>query len=660
MKISLIALLLINSATSVAFAAERGEDATGLAGIAGTGLAAYRSPHAPGFREAVRKSVYVSARDGTRLAVDYYLPSNAGKPIAGRYPTLFVYERYTRGSLDADGNLVTRDGGLVTRKNGIAMLDENSIEVYPSFLRQGYAVVIAEVRGAGASFGTAHHEGDVVEGRDGKDLVDWIAAQSWSDGAVGMYGISYLAELQPRVAAERPKALKALSMTMAFFDGANNAYSMGGIYRVGWLGAWTRATAADDSRTAAKRAGEKIQPVDADRDRTLLNAAIEQHQVQPTGDSYLQHLQEFTSVGVLRDRLAFLDRYQASGQNNLSTFLPQVNAAQVPALLIGGWSDLYATDMLHWYGNLTAPRRLIYGPYAHGVLGPGVDPRDRELTRIRTVETLRWFDYWLKGIKNDAMTRPAVQFGLPVDQRHTQWYAADSWPPPRAKAKSFYFSSGRTGTVRSQNDGALSAAVPASASADKWTVSYETTTGTAGTRWYYKTGVFPIDMTINDYRSLTYTTEPLTQDTALVGSPVVDLYLSSDNAPLVDVYVYLTEVLADGSSHLITEGMLRSSHRTLGKPPYNNFGDPFPSSQAHDVEAAPPLGSTPVKLRFPLIATGKIFKAGNRIRVTVSGTDKGNTTTPELEPAPRLILHSSAALPSRIELPLLPAERTTE
>lgn len=604
---------------------------------------------------ASRKSIYVPVRDKTRLAVDFYLPAADG---TRKFSTIFLYTRYSRGSTNPDGSFTSTEGLKVDR-DGVARLDIGGADdatqsgSVAQFLRHGYAVVIAEMRGAGASFGPQHHEGDDVEGRDGKDLVDWIARQPWSNGRVGMFGTSYLAEVQPRVAALKPAPLKALVMVQGFFDGANSAYAMGGIHRSGWAGAWQAAVARLDSLASAAKARAAITPVDADADRRLLREAIEQHQQEPAGTDYRTYSADFTGIGVLRDTLGFIDRYQAVGANNLSTLVPKFNAANVPTLLIGGWEDLYVTDMMLWNANISVPHKLIYGPWGHGgALGPGLNPRNLEFRTVRTTEALRWFDHWLKQMPNDAMEKPAIRLEVAIDQKQAIGLSSDTWPLPGTRTISYYLSPGRTGTVQSQNDGALSVTAP-QRSLDNWVVDYGTSLGTAGTRWEYKR-IYPIAMLQNDLRSLTYTSDPIETDMLVAGSPSLSLWLSSENAPVVDIYAYLSEVDPDGTSRLVTEGMIRSSHRTLGPAPYDNLGRPFPTSNAADVAAAPALNGDATLIRFPMLVTGKVFRAGSRIRVTISGNDKGNTTTPILDTAPKLKMFLGGATLSQIELPIAP------
>ena len=638
------ALLAIISCTTYA-------EIPAVMSTAQAGLGEYRASEPLRFREAVRRSVYVPMRDGVRLAVDYYLPATSGHMPSGPFPVVVEYTRYGRARPTANGGTVRWDDAPADAHGRLQLPKQPTGPLL--LLGYGYAIVVIDMRGAGASFGPSGEEGDAVEGRDGYDAIGWIAEQPWSDGNIGMMGGSYLGEIQPRVAAERPPALKALSMQVAFFDGPNGAYAMGGVYRAGWMGDWSSRVATSDNRSSQPAARiTNIAAVDDDPEQVELRKAIEEHRRGGSAMTYMRYFKDFATFGVLRDRISFIDQYQSTGQNNLHTIVGRVNRSAVPTLLLGGWHDIYPNDMLYWFANLTVPRKLILGPYAHGSFGPMPDdPRDLEWRRIVARETLRWFDYWLRGIRNDAEDRSSIHYGLEHSRERTDWYTAASWPPATVTYLDLHLSAQVAGGVQSQNDGSLTLQPDPQSQRQPWTVDYRTTTGDIGTRWFLRK-VYAIEMAGNDMKSMTYTSPPLYQELQAVGIPVVRLQLSSDNVPDADIYAYLTAVDPQGRSRLVSEGILRASHRTLGKAPYANFDLPFPTSNSADVAAAAPLSKTPVTLEFAMLAIGRIFHPGERIRLTISGADRGNTVTPEHDPAPHLALHLGGDGRALLRLPI--------
>src|SRR5579863_2969783 len=151
----------------------------------------------------VARNVMVPMRDGVKLATDVYLPARNGAQAPGKFPVLVSRTPYGKAS-------------------GPAGVDE----VASYFAKSGYAVVVQDCRGRYNSQGTFYI--DVNEGRDGYDTVEWAARQPWSNGKVGTYGGSYLAQVQNALAVLRPPHLAAMFVMM----GTSNYYD-DGAYRGG-------------------------------------------------------------------------------------------------------------------------------------------------------------------------------------------------------------------------------------------------------------------------------------------------------------------------------------------------------------------------------------------------------------------------------------------
>jgi putative CocE/NonD family hydrolase len=149
---------------------------------------------------------------------------------------------------------------------------------------------------------------------------------------------------------------------------------------------------------------------------------------------------------------------------------------------------------------------------------------------------------------------------------------------------------------------------------------------------------------------LTYTSEPLTADTEITGYPLVHLWVTS-TAPDGDFFAFLQDVDDTGTSRPISDGALRASHRALTEPPYENFGLPYHSGLQSD---AAPLPPTPSELVFGLTSTSYVVKAGHRVRLTITGADRGSAQTPELSPAPTVNVLRSVDYASYVTLPIIP------
>jgi uncharacterized protein len=565
-----------------------------------------------GYSEAVydgwvRTSQYVTARDGTRIAMDILRPTNKGVLHEEPLPAIWEHRRYQRASIDRNGNISSQ----------LDRQDHPMRKVVP----YGYIFAVAAVRGSGASFGTRVDATPPQESLDAYDITEWLAAQPWCGGSVGMYGISYSGTAQFMAASTSPPHLKAIFPEMAMFDLYDFCYP-GGIFRYHFMQRWAEQARALDLHKARKAA-----PVDEDADQVLLKQAAEQHR----GNFDLERI----AKAGYRD-MAFAGPGQVYLTNSPSTYIEGVRASKVAIYQRAGWFDMYPRDMLLWFCNLDNPKKIAIGPWNH-YQSQGVD---------RGTEMLRWFDYWLKGIDNGIMDEPPIVYCVmdAPEDRMIRW--AQQWPLPQARPTKYYLSAGPSGSIDSVNDGLLGRSEPESGF-DSYTVDYTTTSGSK-TRWMPGPPQYP-DMATNDRKALTYTTEPLARAVEIIGHPVVHLWLQ---CPVddIDVFVYLEDVDPAGRSTYITDGCLRASHRTLSRAPYNRLGLPYSRSFEEDVTL---LSDEPVELVFDLLPTAQHFKAGHRIRMAVTGADKDSYRHLRRDSMPTIRLLRDAQHRSHMILPVI-------
>jgi putative CocE/NonD family hydrolase len=248
------------------------------------------------------------------------------------------------------------------------------------------------------------------------------------------------------------------------------------------------------------------------------------------------------------------------------------------------------------------------------------------------------------------MKEPSIYYYVMGASKKGTWRTTNQWPLANQKPSRFYFSEGKTGSIASVNDGFLLPEPPGNKdAADAYTVDYSTTSGKYS-RWYAVNWPrnYP-NMQTNDQKALTYTTPPLQSDTEVTGHPIVHLWFVTD-APDLDFFVYLEEVVGSRSTY-ITEGNLRVSHRALSKAPYNNLGLPYHSHYKSDL--APIPAGKPVELVFTLLPTSYLFRAGHRIRLTITCADADNFETPVLSPTPKIHLLRDSAHTSFVEFPII-------
>ena len=590
------------------------------------------------YSEWVRESHYVTMRDGVKIAVDIIRPAIKGIAVDQKMPVVWTHSRYHRGSPPAAVIQASRELGKPSKDwnlDSIPPKVASLVDRDPSLqrlIKHGYVVVSAQVRGGGASSGRYQGLFSPAETADAHDLMDWMVKQPWCDGNLGMFGGSYLGITQYMAASTKHPALKAIFPNVAGFDMYDLARD-GGIYRENMLQHWGLLTHNLDVSYPEP-------PVDEDSTGAMWRAALKDH---------LKNWNVVTEWGAARFRDHKTPNFDLITFQP-SSYLAQMNESGVAAYHWGGWYDVFARDEMLWFRNWTGVDRVAMGPWSHAAQDSTMGA---ERARLTSAEQHRWFDRWLKGIQNGVDKDPPVEFALMIDPGKWVWESADAWPLKTVTNVDYFFGAGSSASVKSVNDGLL---VPGSAGEvgeDKWKVDLTTTTGTA-TRWDNAVGQgmmkYP-DLTPNDAKGLTYTTAPLAKDVTVIGHPVVTLYVSSDQTD-GDFYAYLEEVDSTGFSRYVTEGMLRASHRTLTKPPWDNLDLPWHLNQKDDVK--PLVPGKMVELDFSLEPTATVFNAGHRIRVTIVGADVDNTEKPPVHGRPTVTLHRGGESASRISLPIRP------
>ncbi|MBW2358416.1 MAG: CocE/NonD family hydrolase [Deltaproteobacteria bacterium] len=599
-----------------------------------------------GYSEAIydgnkRISDYLTLSDGTRLAYDLILPTKKGVPASEPLPVLFKYTPYMRTFriFDKDGkNLLTFFMDLKWYEKAILRIrywlsDQGHLmgslmrtKWLRNMVRHGYAVIVVERPGTGASFGIAKQSMETVA-REENEILDWIASRAWCNGNIGMYGDSQQAWIQFAAAGTGNPHLKAIFPAASQLDLYDALQYRGGIYNKAFNSFYDRIVPYLDNL---------ITPVDSDKDGTLLAQAR-----QERSGSELK-VSEVVKYPFRDSKLPdgrFLWKILA-----VYPFIERVNNSGIPVYMTTGWYDIFLGDMFLWYDNLSVPKRLTARPLDHS----GMDATQFDLDY--EAEAHRWFDYWLKGFDNGIMEEPPIHYYVMGVPKKEAWQKSNQWPLAKQELKRFHFDEGKTGSITSVNDGFLTTESPPAPDAfDVYTVDYTTTSGKKS-RWVAveEEHDYP-DMRANDEKALTYTTSPLEADVEVTGHPVAYLWLTTD-APDLDVFVYLEEVDRDGKSTYITEGTLRASHRKLCQAPFNNLGLPYHSHYQSDLTPIP--AGEPFELAFSLLPTSYRFHKESRIRITVVCADADNFDTPVIDPAPKLQLLRGMNHPSFIQLPV--------
>ncbi len=574
----------------------------------------------PRYRGVSRSSRYLVMRDSVRLAIDVYLPQDL--ETGARLPAILEQTRYFRS---------------VEFRPNFREADQPAPHIV-EFVTRGYAYVISDVRGTGASFGTRRAELSRLEVADGRDIVDWIIEQPWSDGKLGATGVSYVGSTAELLLGVRHPAVKAVVPRFALFDAYTDIVFPGGIHQTWFSRAWQQAIRGLDLNQVAAPARDRItgvRPADEDPNGSLLALAIEEHATNDDVDAGLSSItfrDDRTSSGWTLDELS------------AHSYVRDAAASGAAIYSYSGWFDGgYPHSAIKRFMTLrNRGSRLILGPWSHGgrfVFTPGGGTKRSGFDHTR--ELLRFFDHHLKGIDTGVASEPPVHYYTMGEER---WKTANTWPVAGTHRERWYLSSDHT----------LSRARPRQAgSLDTYRV--DVTAGTGGAaRWNTLVGGGPVDYpdrSADDRKLLTYTSAPLAADLEVTGHPMVTLFVSS-SATDGQFFLYLEQVDEAGRVGYVTEGQLRALHRKLSdaRPPYR-LVVPYRTFLRRD--ARPLVPGQVATLTFDLLPTSVLFRKGHRLRVALAGADKDHFAVWPGDP-PTLEVHRGAQYASSLDLPIVP------
>ena len=547
------------------------------------------------YTEQVATSFYVPMRDGTRIAISLHRPSVNGVPVETPLPVIWHH------ALN-----IEEAGARETQAAGGGPGDRTPLS---DLTRQGYIVAIAARRGNGASFGTRRGYADSTESFDAYEITEWLAAQSWSTGKIGIYGCSNTGEAAMHALRSRPPSLKAVFAGCFAWD-RFDGHTRGAI--IANYGTGPTRTLEDDMRAT---------PVQGDEDRILLRQAAEEH-LGSTNMLALMQSQPY------RDSFSPLVMAKFWGEVSLGNYKSQIQQSGAALYIQGGWYDDFRTEGFMALANLPGQARMIIGPWRHCV-SPGFDLR---------AEQVRFFDYHLKGIDTGIQNDAPIHYftiGAPEGQ---EWRTAQQWPLADTDNQRIFL-----------GDGTLQAVAPRRTTAETFDVDYAITCPHDPAA----PNMGPFTQPCHPTSAAVFTGRPFTTDTEVTGNPVIDVWVSS-NAPEQAVFANLEDVAPDGTITVVSEGRQRASLRKVVDAPWDTMGLPWRRAWAEDHE--PLVEGVPVKVSFDMLATSYVFKAGHRLQVSIAGSEPRERGRVEVE-APRMTVHSGGDLTSSIVIPFRPAAR---
>lgn len=571
--------------------------------------------------------VMVPMRDGVRLSTELYRPARDGAPVAGQFPVLLLRTPYE-----------LRDSAIVRQAR--------------TFAAAGYVVALQNIRGRYRSEGRFTKYAD-VDAPDGHDAIEWLAAQPWSTGKVGMWGRSYAAHAQAMAAMTRPPHLAALLINQGgMADGRDHAVRQGGAFELGREMTWAFQEARRETDDPIARQLLEREKVEAWYTAMPLKR----------GQSPLRYVPEYE--GYFFDEWEHADDDAYWARPALRWRTRYASSADVPMRHVGGWYDIFLRGtVMNWEGlsrGRRGPVQAVIGPWVHGgnarsYAGEVDFGPDAAIAAFDTDYHLRWFDRWLKGIDTgvdrDARLRLFVMGGGDGRKgsagrlRHGgRWIDSDTFPLRGTRMTTYHLHA----------DGALRPEVAPRPGARSFVADPAHPVPTLGGNVSNRVRDGAYDQRERaDFPAsqapylplraradvLVFETAPLDRDVTLVGPIELEAWISTSGpdadltAKLIDVHPPNADY-PDGFDMNLTDGIVRLSYRNDART------------------RQPVVPGTVYRVVLRLFPTANTFAKGHRIRLDLAGSN-----FPRFDLATRTAVettvHLSPTRPTRVRLPVV-------
>lgn len=498
--------------------------------LAGANCGAWSAPAVESRYDVSVKEVWIPMNDGVRLSATLYMPTP--RQHGEKFPAVLEYLPYRKDELTS------------------------YIRVHDYFAHHGFVSARVDIRGTGRSEGHApDREYSKAEQEDAERVIAWLAHQDWSNGSVGMFGISWGGFNSVQMAMRNPPGLKAIIAICATED----------LFR------------------------EDVHFIDGmmHDDEYELNVDLQVSMTRspdfPTDEASLAERFDNPPWFVMYKRHPRAGAFWDAPVRSLSSI-------KVPVFLIGGMLDGYRDSIPRMLQEIKAPTRALLGPWNHSepdeaVPGPAIEWRD---------QAVAWWTQWLKPNQGYGVEGPRLAVymnhwyppNIRIREIPGEWRAENGWPPKDLRLQTLYLADDHslreTSAQPSRHELAYRpAAAQEAGGPDFW--------------W----GDVNADQRSVDAYSLIYDSAPLPQPLAILGRPRACLHATA-SAPMADWFVRVSDVAPDGVTTLVAGGGLNGAHR---ESPRN----PMPLEPGRDYE-----------LCLDLHLTSWVFPPSHRIRVAVS------------------------------------------
>ena len=541
----------------------------------------------------VEKDVFVMVRDGVRVAVNIYRPDADGK-----FPALLAMGGYGKELQEClippqplarspvwDGNIEAGD----------------TTQIVP----RGYVHVIGDVRGVGNSEGEYPGIGSTQEGEDCADVIEWIAKQPWCDGNVGMIGNSYYGQIQLVTAIQQPPHLKAIFVAHVWADFYEEVYR-GGVLGLFFYGLWDGRHGT--SGYAPKNAVSKMV-------KTLSKDELERRRQELLKHPDISHYPNlYHLLNYPQKNPQFFDflmnPLNGPFWSDLSIY-GSYDKIKVPVFVVGKVAH-EANGFWDVYAGIHTPKRMLVKP------GPPEERPWREDLELM----MKWYDYWLKGEKNDVMDGPPIRMFV---QGVNQWRNESEWPLPGIEWTKCYLR--------------------------RWEgLSFGPELLQPEPDCFLQQPLF----LSNKRDSVEYISPPMPENLEVIGPAAFNFFASIDQDD-TNWIARLYDLGPGGTITRLGKGYLRASHRALDPAKSKEYAPSHPHSKTEPVV---PGKVYEYNLSFGVLTN--VFLPGHRIKLTIESLESPRDPEMQIHYHPRLgggrtTLHKiyrNSEYPSHVVLPV--------